>query len=154
MNDAPQPGCPRIEELSALIDGELAGAAGVEIATHAASCPLCGVMLEDFGRLRVALRPLADARLGVDLVPLVEGRLRDPGEPPRSPARDHGRHGWRLLPAGVVAAGVLATGVYLGGVLAGGAAATVLQPAAMAMFDPVPPGGVCVGLPSCYPLGK
>jgi anti-sigma factor RsiW len=156
MKDRQRPECPRTEDLSALVDEELVGAARAEIATHAESCPLCGAMLQDLGGLRAALQPLAGARPGIDLAPLIEQRLRTVGGgSPRPPARSRsGWHGWRLLPQGFVAAGMFATGLYFGGLLAGGAAATSLQPAAMAMFDPIPPGGLCVGLPSCYPLGE
>lgn len=149
--------CPRTEHLSALIDDELAGAARSEVTMHAASCPLCGAMLADLRRLRVALRPLADARPGVDLAPLVEQRLRAHGtdrEPVRPPARGpRGRPRWRFLPAGFAAAGALVTGLYFGALLTV-PAVPALQPASMALFDPVPPGGLCVGLPTCYPGAK
>lgn len=154
MKDPVQPECPRTEQLSALIDGELAGAVRAEIAAHAESCPLCGVMLRDLGELRVALQPLAAAHLEIDLAPLVEQRLAARGQP-RHPARDRsGWQGWQLLPSGLVAAGALTAGVYLGVLLAAGAGLTATRPAEMAMFDPVPPGGLCVGPPSCYPLRR
>lgn len=158
MKQAPQATCPRTEQLSALIDEELAVAARNEITEHAASCPACGAMLEQLRCLREALRPLADARLDLDLAPLIDARLRvQPvhGKSPRTPARERGRRRrWRLLPAGFAAAGALVTGLYFGALLASGAAVTALQPASMALFDPVPPGGLCVGLRSCYPLKK
>ncbi len=154
MKDRLQPDCPRTEQLSALIDGELAGAPRDEIASHAAFCPLCGAMLRDLNELRGALRPLSEARSGVDLAPLIEQRLAARGQQ-RRPARGRNWwHGWQVLPSGLAAAGVLTAGVYLGALLAGGASVTALQPAAMALFDPVPPGGLCVGLQSCFPLGR
>jgi anti-sigma factor RsiW len=156
MKDRQRTECPRTEDLSALVDEELVGAARAEIATHAESCPLCGAMLRDLAGLRAALQPLAGARPDIDLAPLIEQRLATlGGGSPPLPAPTRSRwHGWRLLPQGFVAAGVFATGLYFGGLLAGGGAATSLQSAAMAMFDPIPPGGLCVGPPSCYALGK
>ncbi|MBI3042561.1 MAG: zf-HC2 domain-containing protein [Betaproteobacteria bacterium] len=154
MKDRTPSECPRTEQLSALVDGELAGAARAEIADHAGSCPLCGAMLRDLGELRVAFRPLAAARPGVDLASLIEQRLAARGRPARP--RRYGRwwQAWQLLPSGLAAAGVLTAGVYLGALLTAGAGATALRPAAMAMFDAVAPGGLCVGLPSCYAPGK
>lgn len=155
MKDRTLSECPRTEQLSALIDGELSGVARAEIESHAVSCPLCGAMLRDFGELRVALKPLAAARPGFDLAPLIDQRLAAGGRPAR-PRRDRsGWKGWQILPSGLAAAGVLTAGVYLGALLAGGGAGvTALQPAAMALFDPVPPGGLCAGLPSCYSPGR
>jgi anti-sigma factor RsiW len=154
MKDRTRSECPRTEQLSALIDGELAGVARAEIEAHAGSCPLCGAMLREFGELRVALKPLATARAGFDLAPLIDQRLAARGRPPR-PRRDHNWwQGWQILPSGLAAAGMLTAGVYLGVLLAGGASVTALEPAAMAVFDAVPPGGLCLGSPSCYPPGR
>lgn len=150
MTLSTQPHCPRTEQLSALIDGELAPGAQEQVTSHAAACPLCGAMLGDLTDLHVALRPLAAARVGFDLAPLVEqrlavgGRLQQRGREPRR------WQGWRLVPSGLAAAGMLTAGVYMGALLAGGAGVAAARPAAMAVFDPVPPGGICVGLQSCY----
>lgn len=146
--------CPRTEQLSALVDGELAAGTRDEVAAHAASCPLCGAMLADLGELRIALKPLARARAGIDLAPLIEKRL-SAGPAPRRGARERRvRFGWQTLPSGLAAAGALAAGIYLGALLSAGAGVAAMRPAAMAMFDAVPPGGLCVGVSSCYPLGK
>lgn len=150
MTSSKQPNCPRTEQLSALIDGELAPGAQELITSHAAACPLCGAMLRDLTDLHAALRPFAAARIGFDLAPLVEqrlaigGRLQQRGREPRR------WQGWRLVPSGLAAAGMLTAGVYLGALLAGGAGVAAARPVAMAVFDPVPPGGICVGLQSCY----
>lgn len=150
MTSSKQPNCPRTEQLSALIDGELAPGAQELITSHAAACPLCGAMLRDLTDLHAALRPFAAARIGFDLGPLVEqrlaigGRLQQRGREPRR------WQGWRLVPSGLAAAGMLTAGVYLGALLAGGAGVAAARPVAMAVFDPVPPGGICVGLQSCY----
>lgn len=154
MTSAAHPNCPRTEALSALIDGELRGAARAEIATHAETCPLCGAMLKDLAGLRLALRPLAAARVGFDLIPLIEGRLAPRGEL-RRPVRDRRWwQSWQVLPSGLAAAAVLTAGVYMGALLAAGSGVTVMQPVAMALFDLVPPGGLCVGSPSCFALGR
>jgi len=146
MTSSRQPYCPRTEQLSALIDGELAPGTQEQVTSHAATCPLCGAMLRDLTDLHVALQPFAAARVGFDLAPLVEQRLAA-----RRRRQQRGREPrWRLVPSGLAAAGMLTVGVYLGALLAGGAGVAVARPAAMAMFDPVPPGGICVGLQSCY----
>lgn len=154
MKERTQSGCPRTEQLSALIDDELAGVARAEIEAHAGSCPLCGAMLREFGELRVALKPLAAARPGFDLAPLIVQRLTAGGRRAR-PMRDRNWwQGWQLLPSGLAAVGMLSAGVYLGALLAGGAGVTALEPAAMAVFDAVAPGGLCLGAPSCYSPGR
>jgi anti-sigma factor RsiW len=146
--------CPRVEALSLLIDGEISGAARREIEAHAASCPICGATLRDFRGLRSAFSALGDSPAGVDIAALIDARL-PPRAPPR-PARPAGqRSGWRwqLAPAGLAAAGVLATGAYLGMLLGGGAAVSTARPPAVAVFDAVPPGGLCAA-PICYGQGR
>ena len=150
MTSPTQSDCPRTEQLAALIDRELEPGAREQVTAHAAACPLCGTMLRDLTELHVALRPFAAARVGFDLAPLIEQRLvatarRQPQRGPRW------WQDWRLAPSGLAAAGVLTVGVYMGALLAGGAGVAVARPAAMAVFDPLPPGGICVGLQSCYP---
>ena len=148
MKSSIQPACPRTEQLAALIDGELTNGTQVQITSHAAVCPLCGAMLRDLTELHAALRPFAAARVGFDLAPLVEQRL---AASRRQWVREpHWWQGWQLVPSGLAAAGVLTMGVYLGALLAGGAGVAVVRPVAMAVFDPIPPGGICVGSPSCY----
>ena len=98
--------------------------AGDETAAHAKVCPVCGRMLKDLKELRVGLQPLAEL-----------------------PAT-------RLVPAGFAGAATLSAGVYLGALLMGGTAVGTAQPAMMAMFDAIPPGGVCVGLQSCNWRGR
>ena len=154
MKERPQSECPRTEQLSALIDDELAGVARAEIEAHAGSCPLCGTMLREFGELRVALKPLAAARPGFDLAPLIEQRLAARARPARLPRDGSWWQGWQLLPSGLAVAGMLSAGVYLGALLVGGAGVTALEPAAMTVFDAVPPGGLCLGSPSCYSPGR
>lgn len=152
MNDDTNPACPRVEDLSALMDGALTGNDRDEIRAHAARCPLCGALLRDFDAMSTRLHALRDMRCDVDLATLVGPRL-----PPRAPAarRRPIRH-WidvrQLVPRGLAAAGVLVAGAYLGMTLAGGGAA--LRPAAMTVFDAAPPGALCAGLPLCQPRGR
>jgi anti-sigma factor RsiW len=153
MKDETTAQCPRIEDISALIDGELAGAAREELKAHVAHCPLCAPVLRDFIAMGTQLNALRDTRCDVDLAAIVGPRL-----PPRAPARGkrpvgHWADLWQLAPRGLGAAGALAAGAYLGLLLAAGSG-TALRPAAMAVFDAVPPGSVCAGLPSCSPRGR
>ena len=144
-------GCPRSEALSLLLDGEIAASARREIETHAAACPVCGAMLRDFGELRTALGALGRACVGVDVAALVDARLPPRAAPRPRPRRQGWR--WQLVPAGLAAACMLATGAYLGMLLGGGAALGVARPPALAVFDAVPPGGLCLA-PLCYSPGR
>ena len=146
--------CPRTEQLSALIDDELAAEPREAIASHAAVCPLCGPLLLELTEQRALTHSLAGTRLGVDLGPEIERRLAPRPRPRPKPAEGSWWRGWRLAPAGLAAASVLATVSYSGAQLTPGAGIAVARPAAMAAFDPVPPGGICVGLPSCYSRGR
>lgn len=148
------PDCPRTALLSALIDDELPVHPRREIELHAAACPLCGAMLRELTELRLALRPLREAPPGVDLVPLIAPRLSPRGRRPRAQTLAPWWNVWQLLPTGLAAAGVLAAGVYLGALLTGGAAVSATQLSTMAVFDPIPPGGICTGLQSCYAGGQ
>ncbi len=151
MTSPMQTNCPRTEQLSALIDGELKPGEQEQVASHAAACPLCGAMFRDLTELHVALRPFAAARVGFDLAPLVDQRLAASGRRQQRGREPRWWQGWSPVPSGLAAAGMLTVGVYLGALLAGGAGVAAARPAAMAVFDPVPPGGICVGLQSCYP---
>lgn len=144
--------CPRTEAFSALIDGELGGRERDEITTHVAACPVCRAVLADFGELRTRMQPLARAAAGVDIAALIESRL--PARDPATVARPRRGWRWQFAPAGLAAAGVLSTGAYLGALLAGGTTAVAARPAAMAVFDAIPPGGLCTGLPSCTQRGR
>jgi anti-sigma factor RsiW len=152
--NAQQPDCPRTEQLSALVDDELPARPRQEIESHAAACPACGAMLRDLTELRLALRPLSETQPGVDLAPLIEPRLAPRSRRRQAQPRAPWWQVWQLLPPGLAAAGVLAAGAYLGALLAGGAAVSATQSTAMAVFDPIPPGGICVGMQSCFKRGK
>jgi hypothetical protein len=97
--------------------------------------------LRDFSGLRSAFSALGDSPASVDIAALIDKRL--PPRVPLRPARERSRWRWQLAPAGLAAAGVLATGAYLGMLLGGGAAVSAARPPAVAVFDAVPPGGLC-----------
>ena len=148
------PDCPRTAQLSALIDDELPVRPRQEIERHAAACPLCGAMLRELTELRVALQPLRETRPGIDIAPLIGPRLAPRARRSRAQTGTPWWRGWQLLPPGLAAAGVLAAGVYLGALVAGGATVAATPLTTMAVFDPIPPGGICVGFQSCYSRGK
>lgn len=154
MSPQQYPGCPRTEQLSALVDEALETRSRDEIASHAATCPLCGAMLRDLAEQRATLRLLAEEQPGVDLVRLVDRRLgpRRSARPPLAQGKWWQR--WQLVPSGLAGAGALAAGLYFGVVLTGGAGIAATQVAGMEAFDPVPPGGICVGFQSCYARGR
>jgi anti-sigma factor RsiW len=141
--------CPRTVELSALIDGQLADAERARIDAHLAGCASCGAMLADLGALRAELRQLPDERLGFDLSEVVRGRIAAASGARPAPRT---RPGWReWLPIGVGATAALSAGLSMGLALtAGSGAALAPRIAAMAVFDPVAPGGLCIGLDACY----
>jgi anti-sigma factor RsiW len=159
MNDETTADCPRIEDISALLDGVLTGRAREEMKAHASRCPLCGAALRDFTAMSAQLQVLREDRLDVDLAAIIGPRLppRVPAQP-RAPARKKRPWHvwgdlWQLAPGGLAGAAALGAGAYLGLLLvAGGGSA--LRPAAMAVFDAVPPGAVCAGLPLCSPRGR
>ena len=99
------------------------------------------------------LQTLRDIRCDVDLAALVGPRLpaRAPARRKR-PVRDWGEL-WQLVPSGVGAAAALIAGAYLGVLLVAGGG-TALRPAAMTVFDAVPPGSLCSGLSLCSPRGR
>ncbi len=82
MNDGKTPGCPRVEALSALMDGALSASERDEIGAHAASCPLCGKTLQQFEAMSSRLQALRDTTCDVDLAALIDTRLA-----PRAGAR-------------------------------------------------------------------
>ena len=151
MNQDTTAACPRIEDISALVDGELTVPAASQLRAHIAQCPLCTPVLSRFTAMGTQLRTLRETSCDVDLAAIVLPQL-----PPRAPvpAKNRQRRGWgglwQLAPGGLAGAGALAAGAYLGLMLvAGGGGA--LRPAAITVFDAVPPGAVCAGLPACSP---
>lgn len=138
--------CPSAERLSAWLDGELPPAEATALAGHAAACPACAAALSDLRGLRTAFEQLPQPTLGVDLAGVIEGRLA--ARPRLRPASRGPSAWWRLVPASLGAAGALSLGLALGSALAPGAVAARVP--LMAVFDPVPPGALCIGMNSCY----
>lgn len=149
-------GCPATEDLSALVDGELAAPRASEVRLHALACPRCGAMLREFGQLRSDLQLLTQQAIDADLAAIVLARLRGL---PESGRRQQRRRAWnwpRLRDAGprvMGGAAALGAGIYLGLALLGGSA-TTLRPAGMSAFDAERATVLCAGLPSCGPRGR
>lgn len=148
--------CPAVEDLSALIDGELGSARALEIRLHALACPACGAQLRLFGQIRSDLHQLRQRTVDTDLAAIVLARL---GGLPESAVRRK-RRGWLALPrlwrvapkamGGALAFGV---GIYLGMALLAGSG-TAVRPAGMSAFDAERATTLCAGLPSCGPRGR
>jgi anti-sigma factor RsiW len=152
MNDTMNTGCPRVEDVSALMDGALSGSAVEEMRAHVARCPLCGALLRDFDAMSARMQRLRDTRCDVDIASLVAPQLPPRTQETRKRRRSPGDV-WNFAPRGLAGVGALAAGAYLGLILASGATVAV-RPAAMTVFDATPPGALCVGMPACTPRGR
>lgn len=155
INDQAGASCPRTEDISAFLDGELDGGAARGLRLHVAQCSVCQPVLQAFSGLRPPLQALRDVHSDVDIAALVLPRLPPA---PHAPAR-RGRD-WRgLLQLGPRAAGgaaALGLGAWLGLALVTGGGAS-LRPAAsasMSVFYGEPPGAYCAGLPACSARGR
>lgn len=134
-------------DLSAYHDAELPAPSRLRIAAHIAACPLCTKRLADFAALSADFAQLPKESLGFDLASVIAGQLPAPARSYRQTAGP----GWLgLLPAGIGATVSIALGIAMGGVLFGGGAALPRETSAMSVFDSIPPGGLCLGLDSCY----
>lgn len=154
---------PDLETLSAWLDGELDAAARQRVDAHLADCPRCAAELVALRELSAGFAAMRGETLGYDLAGVIEGRLAAaPRAPsPASVARRQPRRWLAWLPATVGAAASLALGIGLGSALLGGAGtdgkladnppATLVS--AMRVFDPLPPGSVCLGTDACYTKG-
>lgn len=142
--------CPRMIALSALVDDEIAAEARLTLLAHARHCPLCGAALAELRALRAAFATLPQESPDFDLGHVIEATLRaqasaSPASRPR--LRD------RLFPSAlrglqmpaVGAATALALGLQLGTLLLEQPARGAREPrlVAMAVFDPIAPGGLC-----------
>lgn len=135
-------------DLSAYLDAELPAPARHRIAAHLAACPRCTRRLADFTSLSADFARLPEESLGFDLAGVIAGRIPAPVQSHRRTSAP----GWRgLLPLGVGASASIALGIAIGAVLFSGGAA-LSSVTAMSVFDPIPPGGLCLGLDSCYAL--
>lgn len=144
--------CPRIVELSAWLDDQLAAGERRAIEAHVAACPVCAATHADLRTLRAALRSLPAEALGVDLAGVIDGRLAQRPGVTRAPHRRRPGLAWLPLGAGMVAA--LSLGVTFGAFLTAGAGAALApRVVAMTVFDPIAPGGLCIGLDACTGQG-
>lgn len=142
--------CPRTEALSTYLDAQLDAAACARLDAHLASCARCRALLDDLRGLRVDFRSLPDERLGFDLSQVIRGRIE--ALPTRAPARR--TPPWRRwLPAGVGAAASLSLGLAMGLSVTAPVVAVAPIAATLEVFAPIAPGGLCVGLPSCWRTG-
>lgn len=145
--------CPRMEQLSALVDGELAAQARAEIEAHAAACPICGAALADIEALGSDFERLPRPAPPVDLAHLVGERIRIAEQQARAPQgarRSRARMPWwKLMPAALGAATVLGMGVGAGNVLMMGAGVASRAALEMSVFATVPPGGLCLAGEAC-----
>lgn len=142
--------CRWSEELSAYLDGELDGKSRVKFETHLGGCFACKEMLQDLRCLRDSFQSLPQQEMGFDLGPVV---LADP----RRRAHQAWRpsfNWWQLLPVSFAAAATVSLGIFMGISLTNRPPDTELAGTTLAMFDPIPPGGVCIGFAGCYPKEK
>ena len=151
INDQAGAGCPRTEDISALMDGELDAPAADALRMHVAQCSVCQPVLLGFTGMREDLLALREIRSDVDIAALVLPQL------PRAP-RAKGRRAWawpglsQLGPRAIGGAAALGLGAYLGLTLVAGGGAAVRP--AMSVFYGEPPGAYCAGLPSCSSRGR
>jgi len=144
--------CPRIVELSACLDRQLGVRERERIEAHVASCAVCAAEFAQLRELRANLKALPDETLGFDLGSVIEGRLAQRPRP--APGRRSGRPMLGWLPLGVGMAASVSFGLALGAMLTMDTGAGLAPGvAAMAVFDPVAPGGLCIGLEACYARG-
>ena len=134
-------------ELSAYLDAELPGPASQRIAAHLAVCPRCAGRVADFAALSADFAQWPADGPGYDLGTVILERL--PVSSVRGAGSGRRRLGWRsLLPVGLGAMASVVLGIAIGLALFGGVPA---QPGmtAMNVFDPIPPGGLCLGVEGC-----
>jgi anti-sigma factor RsiW len=145
--------CPNVRELSAYVDGELSETRRQRVEGHLSQCFHCAAALHELRHLRAMFATLPERQVGFDLAPLIRARLSATtieGTPVRW-------LGWcipDLMPLSLTISATVVAGIFIGALLTVPGAVTGLESQAVAMFDPVPPGGICVGHASCYNKGK
>jgi anti-sigma factor RsiW len=140
--------------LSAYVDGELSINECRKLEAHLTGCAVCRESLEGLLELKQAFQSLPSMTIGFDLTPLIQGRSEHSKPDNRlwfSIRKIY--YGWTVPFAAVC---TLLMGVFLGSTLVNnmGSAATVPRSPVMAMFDVIPPGGLCIGIKSCYSQEK
>lgn len=151
MNDQAGADCPRTEDISALMDGELPGHASDALRMHVAQCSVCQPVMLRFTGMRDDLVALREIRSDVDIAALVLPRLPGARQAQRRPR--WAWPGWTQLgPRAIGGAAALGLGAWLGLTLVAGGGAAVRP--AMSVFYGEPPGAYCAGLPSCSSRGR
>lgn len=137
--------CKQSEELSAYLDGELDGKSRLRFETHLVGCFDCQQMLQDLRSLQTCFHALPQQEMGFNLAPVV---LAAPRRRAAAAWLPHVSL-WQLLPTAFAAAATIVLGIFLGTSLASRPDTGLTAPT-LAMFDPIPPGSVCVGFAGCY----
>ena len=151
--------CPRIESLSAWIDGEMAEAERNALQAHVAGCPVCQPVVSELQQMRSLFAQLPHDTIDFDLAPAIDrliasaaiGVSAHPAHPLRAPGGPRRLLWWRwaaLVPGGTIA---VAFGLWLGASLMPAstlprAGATGAQ---MAAFSATPPGSLCPTPAAC-----
>jgi anti-sigma factor RsiW len=139
--------CPRIEALSALMDGELGEPDRMAVQAHADRCPVCAPVLAEFRHLHARFAALDSSTPDFDLAPEVDRRIGaaigaglGKPTPPSRPAR---APWWQLALLAPGGAAAVSVGLWLGAALP--AAVPSAQAAAVQMvpFSTVPAGALC-----------
>jgi len=144
--------CPDVRELSAYVDGELSETRRQRVEDHLSRCFNCTAALQEMRRLRAIFTSLPVRQVGFDLAPLIRARLSASIE--GTPVRWFGWCIPDLMPLSLTISATVVAGIFIGALLTVPGTVTGPESQAMAMFDPVPPGGICVGHASCYSKGK
>ena len=134
--------CPRIEALSALMDGELGEPDRMAVQAHADRCPVCAPVLAEFRHLHARFAALDSTTPDFDLAPEVDRRigaaigagLRKP-TPPSRPAR---APWWQLALLAPGGAAAVSVGLWLGAALPAAAPSAQATAVQMVPFSTVP----------------
>ncbi|WP_175452449.1 anti-sigma factor family protein [Thiohalomonas denitrificans] len=139
--------CPKIEMLSAYVDGELPSVEMFALDEHVSSCVRCRETVSGIHLLGSALNE-EDAP-PIDLVPEIMERIkceRDVVE-----VMGMGWSRWSPVSLSAAAGIMLAIGVLVGhGVFSHSASSTDPLTGRMWAFDLIPPGGVCIHNNACF----
>ncbi len=141
---------PDLPQLSAYLDGELDARAQQRVAAHLATCPVCAARFAQLQALSASFQALPEEPLGFDLAGVIEGRLANTPRRPATPRRFSPLGWW---PVAVGAALSITVGLFMGSTLVTASAVTTPRMTAMRVFDPMPPGSLCIGFEACYVKG-
>lgn len=139
--------CPKIETLSAYMDGELSSSGMFELDEHMSGCVHCRKTLSDIHLLSGAIND--EEKPPLDMLPEIMGRIecqRDVVE-----VLGMGWRRWSPISLSAAAGIMLVIGVFLGhGVLSHSVSATDPLLERMWAFNLIPPGGVCIHNNACF----